>query len=566
MQAAPYRVMGILNVTPDSFSDGGEWFDGDAAVAHGRELVAQGAAILDVGGESTRPGADPVPVEEELARVVPVVAALAADGAAQVSVDTMKAAVAAAALEAGATYVNDVTALRHDPGMAGLVAAAGCDVCLMHMLGEPRTMQRDPRYGDVVDDVRAFLAGARRARARAPGSTRPASRSTRASGSARRSSTTSSSCAAWTRSPASASRSSWAPRGSRSWGGSRAARTPTTASPRRSPRRSSASSAAPASSGSTTSPRPPMRSRWRLLRSAAHDGRPRRRARGRVRLRRRRRRRGRPPETEVTVEVTGLSLYTHHGVSAAEREVGQRLVLDLRLEVGEADATVTDLVEHTVDYGAVCERVALVAQQRSYRTLERLCSASPTACSRTSRPRRSGSRRRSPSRRSRCPWSPSRSRCGDSAGSRGGRGLRRGHGGRAGGRRAEGVYEAVCSTAWSAPRGPNGGYLAAIVLRAMQAVAGDPSRHPRSLTCHYLRPPTDGPVRIEVVVEREGRSVTVLSARLLQGGRPCVVALAALSRDFAAPRTGRSRRPRRRRPGSSSRGPPTRARRRSPTA
>jgi acyl-CoA thioesterase len=97
-----------------------------------------------------------------------------------------------------------------------------------------------------------------------------------------------------------------------------------------------------------------------------------------------------------------------------------------------------------------------------------------------------------------------------------------------------GAYEAVCSTAWSAPRGPNGGYLAAIVLRAMQAEAGDPPRHPRSLTCHYLRPPTDGPVRIEVVVEREGRSVTALSARLLQRGRPCVVALAALSRDFAA--------------------------------
>jgi dihydropteroate synthase len=158
VQAPPYRVMGILNVTPDSVSDGGEWFDGDAAVAHGRELVAQGAAILDVGGESTRPGADPVPVDEELARVVPVVAALAGDGAAQVSVDTMKAAVAARALEAGATYVNDVTALRHDRGMAALVAAAGCDVCLMHMLGEPRTMQRDPRYGDVVDDVRRFLA------------------------------------------------------------------------------------------------------------------------------------------------------------------------------------------------------------------------------------------------------------------------------------------------------------------------------------------------------------------------------------------------------------------------
>jgi dihydropteroate synthase len=148
--------MGILNVTPDSFSDGGEWFDGAAAVAHGRELVAQGAAILDVGGESTRPGAAPVGEAEELRRVVPAVEALA-DAGAQLSVDTSKAAVARAALAAGATYVNDVTALRGDPAMAGVVAEAGCDVCLMHMLGEPRTMQDDPRYGDVVDDVRAFL-------------------------------------------------------------------------------------------------------------------------------------------------------------------------------------------------------------------------------------------------------------------------------------------------------------------------------------------------------------------------------------------------------------------------
>jgi dihydropteroate synthase len=149
--------MGVLNVTPDSFSDGGEWFDGEAAIAHGRALIAEGAGILDVGGESTRPGAEPVGEDEELRRVVPVVEALAGTGA-QVSVDTMKARVARAALDAGATYVNDVTAFRGDPAMAALVAERGCDCCLMHMLGEPRTMQRDPRYDDVVDDVKAFLA------------------------------------------------------------------------------------------------------------------------------------------------------------------------------------------------------------------------------------------------------------------------------------------------------------------------------------------------------------------------------------------------------------------------
>ena len=152
-----WRIMGVLNVTPDSFSDGGEWFDREAAIAHGRELAAQGAEIVDVGGESTRPGAEPVSEEAELERVVPVVAALAGATGAEVSIDTSKAAVARAALEAGAAYVNDVTALRGDPEMAAVVAGAGCDVCLMHMLGEPRTMQRDPHYGDVVADVAAFL-------------------------------------------------------------------------------------------------------------------------------------------------------------------------------------------------------------------------------------------------------------------------------------------------------------------------------------------------------------------------------------------------------------------------
>jgi dihydropteroate synthase len=154
--APAFRIMGIVNVTPDSFSDGGEWFEREAAIAHGRQLVDEGASILDVGGESTRPFSDPVPEDEERARVVPVIAGLAATGA-QLSVDTMKLAVARDALDAGATFVNDVTAFRHDPALAGLVAERGCDCCLMHILGDPRTMQVDPRYDDVVSEVKAFL-------------------------------------------------------------------------------------------------------------------------------------------------------------------------------------------------------------------------------------------------------------------------------------------------------------------------------------------------------------------------------------------------------------------------
>jgi dihydropteroate synthase len=150
-----YVLMGVVNVTPDSFSDGGAFDDADDAVAHGRRLAAEGAEILDVGGESTRPGAEPVPADEELRRVLPVVEGLAP--AARVSIDTMKLVVAERALDAGASYVNDVTAFRHDPELAGLVADRGADCCLMHMLGEPRTMQRDPRYADVVSDVKAFL-------------------------------------------------------------------------------------------------------------------------------------------------------------------------------------------------------------------------------------------------------------------------------------------------------------------------------------------------------------------------------------------------------------------------
>ena len=151
------RVMGIVNVTPDSFSDGGRFLDPERAIAHGRRLVAQGADILDIGGESTRPGAQAVSAEDELGRVGPVVEALV--GTAPVSIDTSKALVAAAALDRGAEIVNDVTALRADPDLAGLCAERGCTVVLMHMLGSPRTMQDDPRYEDVVDEVRRFLAG-----------------------------------------------------------------------------------------------------------------------------------------------------------------------------------------------------------------------------------------------------------------------------------------------------------------------------------------------------------------------------------------------------------------------
>jgi dihydropteroate synthase len=154
-----YRIMGVLNVTPDSFSDGGAFLDRDAAVRHGLRLAHEGADLLDVGGESTRPGADPVSERDELARVIPVIEGLRAGGAtARISIDTAKAAVADAALAAGADYVNDVTALRGDPDMAALVAERGVDVCLMHMLGTPRTMQSEARYDDVVADVTAFLA------------------------------------------------------------------------------------------------------------------------------------------------------------------------------------------------------------------------------------------------------------------------------------------------------------------------------------------------------------------------------------------------------------------------
>jgi dihydropteroate synthase len=149
-------IMGVLNVTPDSFSDGGQWVDFEAAVAHGLEMAAHGADILDVGGESTRPGAEPVPETEELRRVVPVIERLSQESDAVISIDTMKPSVARAAVAAGAAIVNDITGLR-SPEMRAIVRDTGAAGIAMHMQGEPRTMQADPHYSDVCNEIRDFF-------------------------------------------------------------------------------------------------------------------------------------------------------------------------------------------------------------------------------------------------------------------------------------------------------------------------------------------------------------------------------------------------------------------------
>ena len=150
------QVMGILNVTPDSFSDGGRFAGHDAALSHARAMVEEGAAIIDVGGESTRPGAAPVSVQQELDRVIPVIEAVRAEHPVVISVDTSKPAVMRAAVAAGAGFINDVRALR-EPGALEAAAASAVPVCLMHMQGEPRSMQQQPQYQDVIAEVRAFL-------------------------------------------------------------------------------------------------------------------------------------------------------------------------------------------------------------------------------------------------------------------------------------------------------------------------------------------------------------------------------------------------------------------------
>lgn len=152
------RVMGILNVTPDSFSDGGEHLGMATALAHARRMIAEGAGLIDIGGESTRPGAAPVPAGEEITRTAPVIAELRREWDGLISIDTSKAAVAAAAIEAGADIVNDVSGLLADADMAAVCAAAGCGVVVMHMQGTPRTMQSAPLYSDVVGEVGEFFA------------------------------------------------------------------------------------------------------------------------------------------------------------------------------------------------------------------------------------------------------------------------------------------------------------------------------------------------------------------------------------------------------------------------
>ncbi|MGO9108488.1 MAG: dihydropteroate synthase [Thermoguttaceae bacterium] len=155
------RLMGVLNVTPDSFSDGGRFFEPAAAVEHGLRLAAEGADMLDVGGQSTRPGAAPVATEEELRRVLPVIVALHKQTDVPISIDTSSAKVAAECLAAGAEAINDITALTSDGRIAALAAASGCGVCAMHMQGMPQTMQNNPRYGDVVEEVFAWLSARR---------------------------------------------------------------------------------------------------------------------------------------------------------------------------------------------------------------------------------------------------------------------------------------------------------------------------------------------------------------------------------------------------------------------
>ena len=149
--------MGVVNVTPDSFSDGGRFLDARAALAHARRLIAEGADMIDVGGESTRPGADPVTEAEEIARVVPLIQDVRRESQVRISIDTMKPGVARAAVAAGADLWNDITALGWSPDSPAVAAELGCEVALMHMQGDPRTMQQDPRYDDVTQDVLAFM-------------------------------------------------------------------------------------------------------------------------------------------------------------------------------------------------------------------------------------------------------------------------------------------------------------------------------------------------------------------------------------------------------------------------
>ena len=305
--------------------------------------------------------------------MLPVIERLAQDGGARLSIDTTKLAVARGALDAGATLVNDVSALRFDPGMAALVAETGAGCCLMHMLGEPRTMQQDPRYDDVVSDVKAFLEE-RLAFAVSEGIDEERVWLDPGIGFGK---TVEHNLELLRRldeivaigRPVVVGTSRKSFLGKLAGGRARAS-----ACQARSPRTCWRSSAARACSACTTSPRTRTPWRWPLLLSALMWE--------------------REPDDDfdeiedddlgddrgatspaVSIEISGLSLYTHHGVSQAEREVGQRLVFDIAFELDDCDATVTDRIEDTVNYAEVCEQVALGAQERNYKTLERLCAA-----------------------------------------------------------------------------------------------------------------------------------------------------------------------------------------------
>ena len=295
----------------------------------------------------------------------------------EVSIDTSKAPVARAAIAAGASIVNDVSALRGDAAMVELIADSGVECCLMHMLGEPRTMQREPRYEDVVDDVKAFLEerlafAVSAGDARGADHARPRHRLWQDRRAQPRAARRLDELAALGRPLlVGTSRKSFLGRLAARAARARAAAGARSRLPGTIATTCSRSSAAPACSASTTSPRSAMRSPWRLLPWAGDGRRGGRRRAGRddddLDEERDRRRVGHDRDH-------GALAVHPPGVSEAEREVGQRLVVDLRLDIGETDATVTDSIEDTVDYAEVCQLVALLAQQRSHKTLERLCS------------------------------------------------------------------------------------------------------------------------------------------------------------------------------------------------
>jgi dihydropteroate synthase/dihydroneopterin aldolase len=356
-------VMGVLNVTPDSFSDGGRALDADGspdrAIALGLAMVADGADCIDVGGESTRPGASPVTVDDECARVVPVVAGLVARGVV-VSIDTRHAVVARAALDAGASLVNDVGALAPDDGMLAAVVGAGAGYVAMHLRGEPRTMQDDPRFEDVVAEVEAELRDTIAA-ARAAGIAPTRSPSTPASGSARRSSTT--------------------------WRCSRRSR----ASPRSAHRCSSgrpasrSSDGSPASRARGPSGRFTRECRARGARRRSHPAGPRRRRdrRGARRPAGDRCGQERPEGQGMMmdrIELHGIEAFGHHGVLPHEQEFGQTFTVDVALELDLAPAGASDHLADTVDYGALSADLAAVVRDERYDLIERLATRLAEVC------------------------------------------------------------------------------------------------------------------------------------------------------------------------------------------